>query len=247
MGLEPRGFAGLAALEREGNGGRRAANATASAVSRAERRSCQSSSARSNPRPRRRDLPSRRRRVEHGGSYGVYRLPPVRRARGGHAGKRPDAAQGAHVRGQTRGSVPSGRHRPDFATRAQRGGLGANNQTGAKTAGLHPHTAVDDAHLRLGLLRLEFDASRPGKVPEERESELRGQRAEALDGKQLVGVTGSGFHVRRTAPSRRSVPPHRRRHRARPHRFRHSHQRAETAAPNRWFLRSSFCPSRYQL
>ena len=51
--------------------------------------------------------------------------------------------------------------------------------------------------------------------------------------------------------SRRSVPPRRRRRRARPHRFPHSRQRAEIAAPNRWFLRSSFrsskCGSWYAL
>ena len=82
----------------------------------------------------------------------------------------------------------------NFATRAQCDDLGVDNQTSAKTAGLH--TAVDG--LPLGLLKLEFDAPMPGKnkPPEECKSGLRGLRAEAarrLDGTQLVSVREADF------------------------------------------------------
>ena len=80
------------------------------------------------------------------------------------------------------------RHRPELcdACAVRRAW---HNQTSAKTAGLHLHTAVDDAGLPLGLLKLEFDAPQPSKnkLLEERKSGLRGLRAEAarrLDGTQ---------------------------------------------------------------
>ena len=86
----------------------------------------------------------------------------------------------------------------NFATRAQCDDLGVDNQTSAKTAGLHLHTtmAVDG----LPLLKLEFDAPMPGKnkPPEECKSGLRGLRecaeaARRLDGTQLVSVREADF------------------------------------------------------
>ena len=88
----------------------------------------------------------------------------------------------------------------NFATRAQCDDLGVDNQTSAKTAGLHTTMAVDG--LPLGLLKLEFDAPMPGKnkPPEECKSGLRGLRAEAarrLDGTQLVSVADFMFAEQR--------------------------------------------------
>ena len=88
----------------------------------------------------------------------------------------------------------------NFATRAQCDNLGVDNQTSAKTAGLHTTMAVDDTGLPLGLLKLEFDAPMPGKnkPPEECKSGLRGLRecaeaARRLDGTQLVSVREADF------------------------------------------------------
>ena len=56
--------------------------------------------------------------------------------------------------------------------RAQCDDLGVIGHTAPRPPGFHTTMAVDDAGLQLGLLKLEFDAPRPGKdkLPEERKS-----------------------------------------------------------------------------
>ena len=97
----------------------------------------------------------------------------------------------------------------NFATRAQDLGVIGHNQTSAKTAGLHLHTAVDDA----GLPLLKLEAPRPGKskLPEERKSArwLRGLRecseaSRRLEGTQLISAREADFYVRRAAASRQT-------------------------------------------
>ena len=98
----------------------------------------------------------------HGGSDGVLPLAVRATSRGGHAGRHPGAAQVTSGPG-----IPRDGADLNFATPAQCDGGGT---TSAKTTGLHPQSAADDAGLPPGPLKLE--APRPGKdkLPEERQS-----------------------------------------------------------------------------